>query len=116
MAHLTAQITVQADGPYQVSALFAGGTITGVTLTPAAPAKPPRIASQLVISPAPGNSAALIYVGTDANLLPASGGGTGIVLSATSPPLVLTDVDLAGVWVSCSAAATLSILAQGGFQ
>jgi hypothetical protein len=117
MAYLTVNITIAADGPFNAATLFGGGTITGATLTPATPAKPPRIANQLIIAAAPGNGANLIYIGTDASLLPTSGGGTGIVLSATSQPLVLTDIDLAGVYISASANTTsFSMIAQGGFQ
>ena len=117
MADLTVTFTDATKGPYSLATLFAGGTITGVTLTPAAPAKPPRIASQLTIQGDPGNSANLGYVGTDATMLPTSGGGVGYSLSSTGVPLVLTDVALTGVFLGASANGTkINVIAQGGFQ
>ena len=70
MAYLTVTFTDATKGPYSLATLFAGGTITGVTLTPAAPAKPPRIASQLTIQGDPANSTNLGYVGTDVLFAP----------------------------------------------
>jgi hypothetical protein len=126
MSYMTVDITTAADGPFQLSALFApGATITGVTITPSAaavdpspglPAPPPRIAKRLVLQGDPGNITKLAYVGTDASLLPTSGGGIGNSLRA-GDVLVLEDVALTGIWLSASADATkINVIAQGGFQ
>lgn len=116
MSYLTADITTASDGPFDVAKLFAGGTITGVTLTPAAPATPPRIARQCIIQADPGNTTNLVYVGTDASLLPTAGGGIGNSLAA-GDSLTLEDVALTGVYVSASAnGVKMNIIAQGGFQ
>jgi hypothetical protein len=117
MAYLTVNFTDATKGPFSLATLFAGGTITGVTLTPAAPAKPPRIASQVIIQGDPANSTNLGYVGTDATMLPTAGGGVGYSLSASGVPLVLTDVALTGVFLGASANGTkINVITQGGFQ
>jgi hypothetical protein len=120
MSYMTVDITTAADGPFQLSALFApGATITGVTITPSSaslPETPPRIVKQLVLQGDPGNTTKLGYVGTDASLLPAAGGGIGNALRA-GDVLVLEDVALAGVWLSASADGTkINVIANGGFQ
>lgn len=116
MAYLTAAITTHTDGPFQLATLFEGGTIAGVTLTPAAPEKPPRIAKQCIIQADPGNTTNLIYVGTDATMLPTSGGGIGNSLAA-GDTLILEDVPLTGVYLAASAdSAKVNVIAQGGFQ
>ena len=117
MAYLTVTFTDSTKGPYSLAKLFGGGTITGVTLTPAAPATPPRIPAQTVIQGDPGNSSNLGYVGTDATMLPTSGGGIGYSLTATGIPLVLTDTPLAGVFLGASAnGVKINVITQGGFQ
>jgi hypothetical protein len=117
MAYMTVTFTDATKGPYSLAKLFAGGTIAGVTLTPATPATPPRIANQLTIQGDPANSTSLGYVGTDATMLPTAGGGVGYSLSATGVPLVLTDVALTGVFLGASANGTkINVIAQGGFQ
>ena len=117
MAYMTVTFTDATKGPYSLATLFAGGTIAGVTLTPATPAKPPRIANQCTIQGDPGNSAGLGYVGTDASMLPTAGGGVGYSLTATGVPLVLTKEPLTGVFLSASAnGVKINVIAQGGFQ
>jgi hypothetical protein len=118
MSYLTVDITTASDGPFQLSALFAigGGTIAGATVTPSSPATPPRIVKELIIQADPGNSTNFAYVGTDATLLPTSGGGIGNSLAA-GDPLILHDVALAGVYLSASAnGVKINVIANGGFQ
>jgi hypothetical protein len=116
MAYLTATITVATAAPFQLSSLFALGSATGVTVTPTAPAKPPRIAKQLIIQADPGNSTNFAYVGTDASMLPTAGGGVGNSLAA-GQPLILLDIALTGVYLAASAAGVkINVIARGGFQ
>lgn len=115
MAYLTVDITNASDGPFSLATLFAGGTIAGVTLTPAVPPKPPRIVAQLLLQADPAN-AGDVLVGTDASMLPTAGGGTGQDLQAGSG-LQLNNVALTGVFISATAApAKVNIIANGGFQ
>lgn len=126
MSYMTVEITTTTDGPFQLSALFVpGASIAGVTITPSAapsgaspglPAPPPRITKQLVIQADPGNTTNFAYVGTDASLLPAAGGGIGHSLAA-GDALILEDVALTGVFLSANAdTVKINIIASGGFQ
>lgn len=126
MSYLTVDITTAADGPFQLSALLVpGASIAGVTVTPSAaaagsspglPAPAPRIVEELLVQGDSGNTTKLACVGTDASLLPASGGGVGNSLAA-GQTITLHKVPTTGVWLSASADATkINLILNGGFQ
>jgi hypothetical protein len=115
MAYLTAEITDDSKGPFSLAELFEGGSITGVTLAPTAPAKPASTPRQVFVQADPGNSTNHIYVGTDASMLPTSGGGAYSLAAGDS--IVFENASLEGIFVSASASnIKVNVIAQGGFQ
>ena len=114
MASVTVTITDITKGPFCVATLFKGGTIAGITLVPAAPATPPRIANELTVQADPSNGSAQVYWG-DKNLTPTSN-ATGIVLNPWDSH-TKHNIPLAGEYVNASAnGAKLDMSADGGFQ
>ena len=112
MASVTVTITDTTKGPFCVATLFKGGTIAGITLVPAAPATPPRIANELTVQADPSNGSAQVYWG-DKNLTPASA-ETGIVLPAYGAASK-KNIPLVGEFVNASGnGAALTIAADGG--
>ena|SRR5580658_8626689 len=119
MAYMTVTFTDTTKGPFNLLTLWkaaiAGSLPAGVTVTPATPATPPRIAAQLPIQN-DENSAGTLYVSTDASALPTAGGGVGQKLDPGGATEFLNQ-PLTGVYLSASANSTIAnILAEGGFQ
>lgn len=117
MPCITVTINTPADGPFQLSKLFAGNTYSGgVTIEPATPPTPPSQCTDLQIQGDSGNAANLIYTG-DANLTPAVSGCIGKSLAAGISQEFHGATPLVGVYINASAAtAKANIWANGGFQ
>jgi len=115
MAYLTASFADAAPGPYSIAQLFSGETLAGVTILPAAPATPPRIAKRLILQNQ--SDTAILLVGTDSSMEPSAGGGVGLYAEPNASPVTFEDVPLDGIFISFSEAnGVVGVIAQGGFQ
>lgn len=116
MATIQATITAIGSGPWSVAQLFANSGLVGVTVTPATPSKPPRIARFLSIQNDPTTTSTTNVLTGDSKLT--SGPSTGRSLAPGNADIrenIMTA--LTGVFVNATVnGAIVNITADGGFQ
>ena len=117
MANITVTFTAIASGPFNLAKLFAGGTQTGVTITPTTPTKPPSKPNLLTVQADPGNGTAFIVVGdsqiTSAGAPAGKRLAAGVIDAMQGP----STMPLVQRWITASAnGAIANIEAYGGEQ